>query len=229
MRRARPGPGSWGAADASPAALLWGPRRPFRSLSRHASPPAPVKGQAPPPQGAPEAPSAPGPAVSSRVALRAAPPGPCAPVTGAAGAAGRACARPALPSETCEAACSESQTGAGPRPKGGTREPQPTAAPPHHERGGRRGPSCNLEDLRPRTRDQRPHHRRHRGGHAPLAQALDRGRGLPVPASRHRRALPGHRGGDCPFPLRATGERYRGINVLSLWLEAAERGYSSPY
>ena len=36
-------------------------------------------------------------------------------------------------------------------------------------------------------------------------------------------------GGDCPFPLRATGERYRGINVLSLWLEAAERGYSSPY
>lgn len=36
-------------------------------------------------------------------------------------------------------------------------------------------------------------------------------------------------GGGCPFPLRATGERYRGINVLSLWLEASERGYASPY
>ncbi len=36
-------------------------------------------------------------------------------------------------------------------------------------------------------------------------------------------------GAGCPFPLRATGERYRGINVLSLWLEASEKGYASPY
>ena len=36
-------------------------------------------------------------------------------------------------------------------------------------------------------------------------------------------------GGGCPFPLRATGECYRGINVLMLWLEASEKGYASPY
>ncbi len=36
-------------------------------------------------------------------------------------------------------------------------------------------------------------------------------------------------GAGCPFPLRATGDRYRGINVLSLWLEASEKGYASPY
>jgi hypothetical protein len=36
-------------------------------------------------------------------------------------------------------------------------------------------------------------------------------------------------GAGCPFPLRAAGERYRGINVLSLWLEANERGYASPF
>ena len=34
-------------------------------------------------------------------------------------------------------------------------------------------------------------------------------------------------GGGCPFPLRATGEPYRGINVLLLWLEAAARGLSA--
>ncbi len=36
-------------------------------------------------------------------------------------------------------------------------------------------------------------------------------------------------GGGAAFPLRATGEAYRGINVLMLWLEAAEKGYASPY
>ncbi len=36
-------------------------------------------------------------------------------------------------------------------------------------------------------------------------------------------------GGSAAFPLRATGEAYRGINVLMLWLEAAEKGYASPY
>jgi antirestriction protein ArdC len=36
-------------------------------------------------------------------------------------------------------------------------------------------------------------------------------------------------GGGAAFPLRATGERYRGINVLMLWLEAAEKGYASPF
>jgi antirestriction protein ArdC len=36
-------------------------------------------------------------------------------------------------------------------------------------------------------------------------------------------------GTGCSFPLRATGERYRGINVLSLWLEASEKGYASAY
>ncbi|MFC5567088.1 ArdC family protein [Rubellimicrobium aerolatum] len=36
-------------------------------------------------------------------------------------------------------------------------------------------------------------------------------------------------GGGAAFPLRATGEAYRGINVLMLWLEAAEKGYASPF
>ncbi len=36
-------------------------------------------------------------------------------------------------------------------------------------------------------------------------------------------------GGGAPFPLRHTGEGYRGINVLMLWLSAAEKGYASPY
>ena len=31
------------------------------------------------------------------------------------------------------------------------------------------------------------------------------------------------------FPLRSTGEAYRGINVLMLWLAAEERGYSSAH
>lgn len=30
-------------------------------------------------------------------------------------------------------------------------------------------------------------------------------------------------------PLRSTGERYQGINVLILWCAAMERGYTSPY
>ena len=30
------------------------------------------------------------------------------------------------------------------------------------------------------------------------------------------------------FPLRSTGEAYRGINVLMLWLTAMERGYAAP-
>lgn len=31
------------------------------------------------------------------------------------------------------------------------------------------------------------------------------------------------------FPLRGTGEAYRGINVLTLWLTAMQRGFSSAY
>lgn len=36
-------------------------------------------------------------------------------------------------------------------------------------------------------------------------------------------------GGGIPFPLRSNGEQYRGINVLMLWLTAADKGYRSPY
>lgn len=35
-------------------------------------------------------------------------------------------------------------------------------------------------------------------------------------------------GGGLALPRRATGERYRGINVLMLWCAASERGYSNP-
>ena len=34
---------------------------------------------------------------------------------------------------------------------------------------------------------------------------------------------------DGAFPLRSTGEQYRGINVLLLWLAAEERGYCSAH
>ena len=33
----------------------------------------------------------------------------------------------------------------------------------------------------------------------------------------------------CPFPVRHNGEGYREINVLMLWLEAAQKGYASPF
>lgn len=35
--------------------------------------------------------------------------------------------------------------------------------------------------------------------------------------------------GGIPFPRRSTGEFYRGINILMLWAEAAEKGFRSPY
>ncbi len=35
--------------------------------------------------------------------------------------------------------------------------------------------------------------------------------------------------GSAPFPRRANGEHYRGINVLMLWLAAEENGYRSAY
>ena len=35
--------------------------------------------------------------------------------------------------------------------------------------------------------------------------------------------------GGIPFPRRSTGEFYRGINILMLWSEAAEKGFRSPY
>jgi antirestriction protein ArdC len=38
-----------------------------------------------------------------------------------------------------------------------------------------------------------------------------------------------HTGGKIIRPLRACGTPYRGVNVLSLWLAATEKGYSSPY
>ncbi|NNV23893.1 DUF1738 domain-containing protein (plasmid) [Ochrobactrum pseudogrignonense] len=34
--------------------------------------------------------------------------------------------------------------------------------------------------------------------------------------------------GVASFPIRSTGEPYRGINVLLLWSEAADKGYNSP-
>lgn len=37
-----------------------------------------------------------------------------------------------------------------------------------------------------------------------------------------------HAAGDVTRPLRYTGEGYRGINVLSLWMSAEERGFSCP-
>ena len=37
-----------------------------------------------------------------------------------------------------------------------------------------------------------------------------------------------HFGGRVTRPLRATGEPYRGINVLLLWMEAAAAGHVSP-
>jgi antirestriction protein ArdC len=37
-----------------------------------------------------------------------------------------------------------------------------------------------------------------------------------------------HAAGRITRPLRATGEAYRGINILMLWAEAAERGYTAP-
>lgn len=36
-------------------------------------------------------------------------------------------------------------------------------------------------------------------------------------------------GGEVSRPLRATGESYRGINVLVLWMTAEEKGYTNPY
>ena len=42
-----------------------------------------------------------------------------------------------------------------------------------------------------------------------------------------RKPWTGSTGGVC-FPLRASGEPYRGINVLMLWMEASEKGYVSP-
>jgi len=38
----------------------------------------------------------------------------------------------------------------------------------------------------------------------------------------------GHPAGPISRPLRSTGEPYRGINVVVLWLTAFERGYSAP-
>lgn len=37
------------------------------------------------------------------------------------------------------------------------------------------------------------------------------------------------KGGAAVQPLRSNGERYRGINVLQLWMTAEERGYTNPY
>ncbi|HYD29234.1 MAG TPA: ArdC family protein, partial [Azospirillaceae bacterium] len=39
----------------------------------------------------------------------------------------------------------------------------------------------------------------------------------------------GHAAGFIARPLRATGQPYRGINTVMLWMTAVERGYASPY
>jgi antirestriction protein ArdC len=38
----------------------------------------------------------------------------------------------------------------------------------------------------------------------------------------------GHKAGPVSRPLRAGGMPYRGVNVLMLWAEATEKGYSCP-
>jgi len=38
----------------------------------------------------------------------------------------------------------------------------------------------------------------------------------------------GHKAGDVSRPLRSTGERYQGVNVLMLWAAAMENGYVAP-
>lgn len=43
-----------------------------------------------------------------------------------------------------------------------------------------------------------------------------------------RKPWTGSQGG-APFPLRHNGQAYQGINVLMLWLAAAEKGYTSPF
>jgi antirestriction protein ArdC len=43
-----------------------------------------------------------------------------------------------------------------------------------------------------------------------------------------RKPWTGDKGG-APLPLRSTGEAYRGINVILLWLRAAEMGYTSAH
>ncbi|WP_312528930.1 ArdC family protein [Paracoccus sp. (in: a-proteobacteria)] len=43
-----------------------------------------------------------------------------------------------------------------------------------------------------------------------------------------RKPWTGSKGG-APFPRRANGEQYRGINVLMLWMEAAEKGLRSAF
>ncbi|HEY0833852.1 MAG TPA: zincin-like metallopeptidase domain-containing protein [Azospirillum sp.] len=39
----------------------------------------------------------------------------------------------------------------------------------------------------------------------------------------------GHAAGRIARPLRATGQPYRGVNTVMLWMTAVERGYASPY
>lgn len=38
----------------------------------------------------------------------------------------------------------------------------------------------------------------------------------------------GYEGGGLPLPVRSTGERYNGINIVSLWCEMLSKGYSQP-
>ena len=38
----------------------------------------------------------------------------------------------------------------------------------------------------------------------------------------------GHAAGEVSRPLRSTGERYQGVNVLMLWAAAMENGYVAP-
>jgi len=42
-------------------------------------------------------------------------------------------------------------------------------------------------------------------------------------------ARPWSAGEGCPVPLRHNGQGYRGINVLILWAEALDAGYTAPY
>lgn len=45
----------------------------------------------------------------------------------------------------------------------------------------------------------------------------------------HQPWASGHPAGPVSRPLRSTGQPYRGVNVIVLWLAAFERGYTSPY
>ena len=72
----------------------------------------------------------------------------------------------------------------------------------------------------PKTRDRKPGRDVERTIADEIAAAIEAG----TPPWRQ----PWTGGGGGGLPIRATGEPYRGVNVLVLWMAAARRGYISP-